>query len=175
MCTNCLETVALEAMAQKAIEMGVRGVAAILTVQEGVALDVFDPQLKVVGRFYREPDPARGGDDEGTNYWAVVMAKVARMLRIGTDSDDDQELVQTGEFPYAGGVTEKVHGLVVYMAFSGATQDQDREIAAHGLAVFTAQANLLVAQQLQRFASVATFLDDLEATLRAAGFFDEEE
>ena len=120
---------ALAAMAARAQELGVTGVAVVLESVEGA--DRLSPHFLIVGRAERKPN--RGPEDAGTNYLAVSFSKVAEMFVTGADSGHAGREPRTGEFGYRGGVISPGETWL-YPSFSGGTQDEDVEIARAGMA-----------------------------------------
>lgn len=120
----------LDAMEEKALELGLNGVGVAYVIDPVDEGDTFIPSIVVVGRFHRGPKPDTKGDN-GANYAAVALAKFAQMLRTGEDSGTD---AVKGEFAYRGGVIREVAGRKVMVAFSGGTQEEDVAIAEYAVA-----------------------------------------
>jgi len=74
-----------------------------------------------------------------TNYQAMAMAKLAVAMRLGVDSGTVTEDLLAGETRYRGClvhfVLEDYENWEVYTAFSGASEDEDVEIASLGMAM----------------------------------------
>ena len=120
----------LLAMVKKAKDLGVkRGMAAIMATEN---LSVFGELgvLAVNGKIERR---SRGAGDPGTNYFGIVMSKLAVMMSTLTDSGTFKKSLKRGEVPYRGGLYKKVGIYHVFIAFSGGTEDQDVEIAQAGM------------------------------------------
>lgn len=91
----------------------------------------------VVGQtFKREPVAGKPGDI-GTNYFGVVMSKLAVMMSHSVDSGTSGEPLKYGEVPYRGGLVQVVGDYKVYAGFSGGTEDQDVAIAKSGMLMLT--------------------------------------
>ncbi len=123
---------ALAEMCKQAQSMGVQGVAAVMVENDPT---VWRPQFQSVGRFEREPDKVgHGPEDTGTNYFAVVAAKLAEMVSTSLDSGSAGRPPKTGEVAYKGGIVRPgVFGNRHFAAFSGGTPEQDLIIARKGL------------------------------------------
>lgn len=123
----------LKAMLARAQTLGVtRGVAALCLHEIG------DKHHRIVwavnGEIERDPDPTRE-NDTGSNYLAIVLAKIAQMESTHQDSGTQERAAKFGEAPYRGGVQTKYPTGWFFAAYSGGTEDQDVEIAAAGKAV----------------------------------------
>jgi hypothetical protein len=147
-----VEKMALLAMAEEAEHRGIKGVAVILTLLK--PLDpkpkpvLLNPQFYVCGRFQRRPDLSKGPADAGTSYVAVAWSKICEMLDTGEASGSNPErLPKQGTFGYRGGKPHKiVKGVIVYIAFSGRTQDEDVHIAKEGYKAFSKAYRKLIAK-----------------------------
>lgn len=117
-------------MNKKAKEIGVkRGVSAVMVTQSLYAFGEVD-FLAVDGKIERR---SRGAGDPGTNYFGIVMAKLAVMMSTFANSGTFVNSIKRGEVPYRGGLYKKVGIYHVFIAFSGGTEDQDVEIAQAGV------------------------------------------
>jgi hypothetical protein len=135
MCLECFEKAALEAMQAYAANLGITGVAGILVIKKGANLDdPLVPKLLTCERFYRAPQRDRGAEDTGTNYLAIVLSKIAQMVRTGLDSGYCGNY--HGEHDYKGGMIRYLKNLIVMTAFSGATEEDDLDIAKAGFIAF---------------------------------------
>jgi hypothetical protein len=85
----------------------------------------------------REPVDGKKGDI-GTNYFGVVMSKLAVMMSLGLDSGMSHDALKYGEVPYRGGLVQEIGDFKVYVGFSGGTEDQDVAIAKSGMLMMTA-------------------------------------
>ena len=131
--SKSIQVFALGAMLTKASQMGVeRGVGLILVKSKGLS-PAHSVMYKVLNDIERDPDPSRGKDDKGTNYFAVAMSKLAGMLSTGCDSGEIHfRPLKSGEVPYRGGIVIETADAFVYIAFSGGTEDEDVSIATEG-------------------------------------------
>ncbi len=129
-----LRRLVLLSMVHKAESMNIgRGVAALSIESLGGTNEMQDISFRVIDqKFYRD---SLGGDDLGTNYIAVVMSKIAYMMRALKNSGlaEATDALLFGEMPYRGGVHEFSGGRNIFVAFSGATEAQDLEIANFGM------------------------------------------
>lgn len=123
---------ALTFMLSAAEKMNVsRGVAAIFV----EAKDGGFPHLGCIQNnvFLREPDLNRV-NDLGTNYFGLVWQKIAYMMSHRKNSGhtviDD---LKKGETHFRGGLRQVIQGYVVYVAYSGASEPEDVEIAKAGM------------------------------------------
>lgn len=104
--------------------LGLKGVGAALIVKDGET--IWSPTVVVVDAFQRDPDPSRGSNDTGSNYFAVAAGKLAEMMDTHNNSGETpSRLPKKGELGYRGGVTKEVNGLRLFVCFSGGTADQD--------------------------------------------------
>lgn len=114
---NTKWNVAFEQMRIKANELGATGVMGIAKKAAGGQVDL---QLRECGKEY----------DENCNFAAIVSGKILEMVRTGKQSGTLTPLL--GEFDnFMGGVTTDNY----YVAFSGASGEDDLEIAKVGLDV----------------------------------------
>jgi hypothetical protein len=128
-----LEETALSAMVAKALTLGVKGVAVV-----GIAPpdqpETFFFGTRISGRFERPPDPSRGENDKGTNFFSIVYSKIAEMVATRRDSGESPDRVlKKGEFGYKGGLIREKDGFTRLAAFSGGSEAQDLEISQVGL------------------------------------------
>jgi hypothetical protein len=123
---------ALINMIQKAKEFGLdKGVAFVAIKGKK---DRFPRVAFTVLQLERDPDPEKGENDTGTNYFGVAMAKLAVMLSTGRSSGPPEvRPLKTGEVAYQGGIVLNPDGdCEIYTGFSGGTERQDLEIAIVG-------------------------------------------
>ncbi len=129
-----LQNEALETMVQKAMEIGVhRGVAFVLVKSKRAPSGIV--QFKVVNNVLVRRARTDDSNDVGTNYFGIAMEKLAIMMALGIDSGLVKNHIKKGEVPYRGGLIrfEDKMGYVIYVGFSGGTEDQDVEIATIGM------------------------------------------
>ena len=80
--------------------------------------------------------------EAGTNYFGVAMTKLAVMMALDVDSGSVKSHLKKGETPYRGGLIRFIQDYVIYVGFSGGTEDQDVEIAQAGMKMLLADASL---------------------------------
>lgn len=110
-------------MEQAALKMQVKGVAVVAFIP-GDTSDTWISKMKVVGTL----------SNESANYLAVAYSKAGEMAETFQDSGSGVREPKLGEFGWQGGVIKKVKTGYLLATFSGATGEQDVEIANKGLA-----------------------------------------
>ena len=78
-------------------------------------------------------DDSIGEGDPGTNYFGIAMEKLAVMMGTGYRSGHFKGTLRRGESPYRGGLIRQDGDYMVYVGFSGGTEDHDVEIAEFGM------------------------------------------
>ena len=130
-----LEDFALTAMKRKAEELGVKGVANVLIIEDGQT-DI-RPVFRPCGRIERDPDPSRDKPDQkdtGTNYLSVVWTKNAEVIStLQPESGKGIREPKFGEFGLRGCLRTRTMTAYIQTSFSGGTEDQDTEIALAGM------------------------------------------
>ncbi len=122
----------LNAVCREARKLGItQGVAAVLVLENGASN--FYTAYQVNGSIERDPDPARGPDDRGTNYLGVVSTKIAEMVSTDRDSGTASRTAKVGETGFRGGRTDERISCRVFVAYSGGTQEQDLICADAGM------------------------------------------
>jgi len=109
-------------MEQAAIKMEVKGVAVVVFIP-GETSETWISKMKVVGAL----------SNESANFLAVAYSKAGEMAETFQDSGSGSREPKTGEFGWQGGVVQKVKSGYLLTAFSGATGEQDTEIANKGI------------------------------------------
>lgn len=112
----------LGVMESTAMEMSVRGVAVIAFIPGEESL-TWISRMKVFGTLA----------DDNANFLAVACSKAAEMADTYMNSGSAGREPLHGEFGYQGGLIEKVGPGYILAVFSGATGEQDTEIARQGL------------------------------------------
>ncbi len=112
----------LTVMEQAALKMQVKGVAVIAFIPSDTT-STWTSKMKVVGTL----------SNESANYLAIAYAKAGEMAETLKDSGSGDREPKTGEFGWKGGTIKKVEEGYILAAFSGATGEQDFEIAGIGL------------------------------------------
>ena len=113
----------LRIMEQSALNMQVKGVA-VLAFIPGDTSETWISKMSVVGAL----------SNEKANYLAVAYSKAGEMAETFQNSGSGVREPKLGEFGWQGGVIKKVKTGYLLATFSGATGEQDLEIANKGLA-----------------------------------------
>jgi uncharacterized protein GlcG (DUF336 family) len=109
-------------MENAALKMQVKGVAVLAFIPGDSSLSWIS-KMKVVGAMA----------NESANYLAVAYSKAGEMAETLQNSGSGIREPKLGEFGWQGGVIQKVEGGYILAAFSGASGEQDVEIATAGL------------------------------------------
>jgi rhamnogalacturonyl hydrolase YesR len=112
----------LAVMVEAAAEMSVQGVAVVAFIP-GNLNDSWVSKMKVAGAL----------TNGSANFLAVAYSKAAEMADTHKNSGNRDGEPMHGEFGYQGGVVAKVEPGYIMAVFSGATGEQDTEIAKKGL------------------------------------------
>ncbi len=107
---------------QAAQKMKVKGVAVIAFIP-GDATKTWTSKMTVVGVI----------SNGEANYLAIAYSKAAEMAETYKDSGSGVREPMLGEFGYQGGVMKKVTYGYILAVFSGASGEQDVELATKGL------------------------------------------
>ena len=116
---QCLET-----MEEAAREMSVQGVAVVAFIPGERSL-TWISRMKVVGKL----------SNGGANFLSVAYSKAGEMADTYSDSGSGVREPLHGEFGYQGGLIKKMEQGYILTVFSGASGEQDTEIARAGLEV----------------------------------------
>ena len=130
---DAFEQTALTAMKAKAAELKVTGVA-VASFAPGETVEEWTSKMAVVGRM---TDPA-ATDGRGNNMLGIAYAKSAEMARTLVNSGSAPGKPMVAEFYWQGGAIQKVKGGWIFVAFSGATGEQDFQVSQAGLAAMKA-------------------------------------
>ena len=98
----------LEDMKQKAIDMGIQGVAAAAVLDKGETVDWIG-EMKIVGTPYNLK--------EGWNLVAIAWSKCGEAIATEADSGDPNHKTILGEYGFVGGVYEEYQGYKMAFAF----------------------------------------------------------
>lgn len=112
----------LVVMEQAALEMQVKGVAVVAYIP-GDASVTWISKMKVAGALA----------NESANFLAVAYSKAGEMAETLQDSGSGVREPKLGEFGWQGGIIKKLETGYLLAAFSGATGEQDVEIANKGM------------------------------------------
>ena len=118
--------------------LGIRGTAVAYFVSLDFSRDVsMDPKI-TSNRVFRPRDPARDTEtkkDAGTNYVDMATGKAGRRLRLELGEDITAE-PHSGEPEARGDVALNLGSIMLILAFSGGTEDQDVQISQYGLDIY---------------------------------------
>lgn len=112
----------LALMEQAAIDMSVKGVALIAYIP-GDSTKNWISKMSVTGAL----------KNNSANFLAIAYSKASEMADLYMDSGGRSREPLHGEFGYQGGVIRKVDSGYILAVFSGASGEQDVEIANVGL------------------------------------------
>jgi len=121
---------ALQAMKQRAAELGVKGVA-VVTASDGDAIQSWQSKMLVVGAMKKGPV----GNDPGMNLIAVAYSKAGEMADTLRASGSGVRPPLKGEFGWEGGVIARGKTGYLLAAFSGGSGAEDVKISQAGLAI----------------------------------------
>lgn len=122
---NLLAT--LDCMANKAKDMNVQGVAVASFLDSGNEIDWIG-EMKVCGTPYKLK--------EGWNLVAIAWSKAGEVMATSANSGDPNHEKIVGELGFTGGAYDEIDGCKLAFAFSGATSEEDLEIAQYGIVDF---------------------------------------
>lgn len=114
----------LEEMKQKALDMGIQGVAVASVLNKGETVDWIG-EMKVVETPYNLK--------EGWNLVAIAWSKCGEVIATGADSGNPEHETILGEFGFVGGAYDEFEGYKLAFAFSGALSEEDLEVAKYGI------------------------------------------
>ena len=115
---------ALDDMKNKAIEMGIQGVATA-SVLNSNETDDWIGEMKVVGPPTNEK--------EGWNLVAIAWSKCSEVIATGADSGQPDHQKMLGELGFTGGAYDEHEGCKLAFAFSGADSEEDLVVAKYGI------------------------------------------
>jgi hypothetical protein len=119
---------ALQAMARRAVELDVKGVA-VVAYAEGEAVKGWSSKMAVVGVMTNPPSEK----SKGANLLGIAYAKAAEMAETLKNSGQADRKPLTGEFGWQGGVIKKIKTGYLIAAFSGGPSEADVKISQAGL------------------------------------------
>ncbi len=120
---SCIVNV-LENMKDKAVDMGISGVAVASVLNKGETVDWIG-EMKVVGTPFNFK--------EGWNLVAIAWSKCGEAMATRADSGDPEHTKIVGECGFVGGAYEEFNGYSMAFAFSGALSEEDLEVAKYGI------------------------------------------
>ncbi|MBP5668090.1 MAG: hypothetical protein J6X32_08080 [Salinivirgaceae bacterium] len=115
---------ALNDMKAKAIEMGIKGVAAASVLNNGETVDWIG-EMKVV----ETPCNLK----EGWNLVAIAWSKCGEVIATQADSGNPNHKKIMGELGFMGGAYDELEGCKMAFAFSGASSEEDLVVAKYGI------------------------------------------
>ncbi len=117
----------LDDMEKKALEMKVQGVGVACFLDSQSEVDWIG-EMKVVQTPYNLK--------EGWNLVAIAWSKAGEVIASRAHSGDPSREKIMGELGFVGGAYKECAGYKLAFAFSGATSEQDLEVAEYGIARF---------------------------------------
>ena len=115
---------ALGDMKEKALAMGIRGVAAGAVLNRGETEDWIG-EMKIVETPFNFK--------AGWNLIGIAWSKCAEAIATQSDSGNPDHKPILGEYGFVGGAYEEYEGIRLSFAFSGALPEEDLAVAKHGL------------------------------------------
>lgn len=112
----------LDIIEQAAQKISIKGVAVIAFIPGDVTKSWIS-KMKVVGAL----------TNGKSNFLAIANSKAAEMADTYKDSGSGLREPMSGEFGYQGGIVKKVNSGYILAVFSGASGEQDVEVANEGL------------------------------------------
>lgn len=109
---------ALELMTQEALKMNIKGVGIVCYIPGNETKSWISKMIVV-----------KTTGTQKQNFIAVAHSKAAEMAETLINSGSNIREVKTGEFGYIGGVIKKIDSGYLLATFSGATGEQDVEVA----------------------------------------------
>lgn len=116
--------IVLEDMKDKAIKMGIQGVAVASVLNKGETVDWIG-EMKVVETPFNFK--------EGWNLVAIAWSKCGEVMATGADSGNPEHNKIMGELGFVGGAYDEYKGYKLAFAFSGALSEEDLEVAKYGI------------------------------------------
>ena len=114
----------LEDMKDKAVEMGIQGVAVATVLNKGETVDWIG-EMKVVETPFNLK--------EGWNLVAIAWSKCGEVMATEADSGNPEHNKIIGELGFVGGAYDEYKGYKLAFAFSGALSEEDLEVAKFGI------------------------------------------
>jgi len=121
----------IKAMEKHARKLGVKGV--ILVASMDAAGSSWISQMMAVDTIKKVPDHPEKEAYPGYNFIGIAYSKAAEMADTKLNSGGGVRPAYQGEFGYQGGTIKKVESGYILTVFSGATGEQDFEIATVGM------------------------------------------
>jgi len=121
-------------MEKHARKLGVKGVMVVASM-DNAGLS-WTSRMKAVDTIKAVPENPAKEKYPGTNFIGVAYSKAAEMADTKLNSGSNVRPAYQGEFGYQGGTIKKVQSGYILTVFSGATGEQDFEIAKAGISVY---------------------------------------
>ncbi len=121
----------IAAMEDHARKLGVKGVIVVASMDDAGLSWI--SQMKAVETIKAIPENPAQEKYPGTNFIAVAYSKAAEMADTKVNSGSNVRPAYQGEFGYQGGMIKKIQSGFIVTVFSGATGEQDFEIANVGM------------------------------------------
>jgi hypothetical protein len=119
------------AMENHARKLGVKGVIVVASMD--AAGFSWVSQMKAVDAIKVVPENPAQAKYPGHNFIGIAYSKAAEMADLKLDSGSKIRPAFEGEFGYQGGMIKKIQSGFILTVFSGATGEQDFEIAKVGM------------------------------------------
>jgi hypothetical protein len=121
----------IDAMEAHARRLRVKGVALVASMdKDGLS---WQSRMKAVETIKDIPANPEGHEYPGYNFIGIAYSKAAEMADTRLNSGSKSRPAYQGEFGYQGGVIRKVASGFMLTVFSGASGEQDLEIANVGM------------------------------------------
>ncbi len=117
----------LDDMEQKAIDMKIQGVGVACFLDKSSEVDWIG-EMKVVETPYKLK--------EGWNLVAIAWSKAGEVIASSANSGDPNRERIMGEFGFVGGAYDESDEYKLAFSFSGATSEEDLEVAEYGISKF---------------------------------------
>ena len=125
----------IDAMEKQASKLQVKGVILVNRMDKnGHSWESF---MKAVDIIKKVPDNPEGHSYPGYNYIGIAYSKAAEMADTKLNSGSEIRSPYQGEFGYPGGAIKKINSGYLLTVFSGATGEQDFEIAQAGISAYS--------------------------------------
>lgn len=121
----------ITAMENHARTLGVKGVIVVASMDETGSSWV--SRMKAVNTIKDIPDHPEQHEYPGYNFIGIAYSKAAEMADTKLNSGSKVRSAFQGEFGYQGGLIRKVQAGYILAVFSGASGEQDLEIAKVGM------------------------------------------
>ena len=118
-------------MEHHAKKLGVQGVIVVASMDNAGSSWV--SHMKAVSAMKKIPEHPEKESYPGYNFVGIAYSKAAEMADTKLNSGSKVRPAYQGEFGYQGGMIEKTESGFILTVFSGATGEQDLEIATVGM------------------------------------------